>query len=77
MLKKKKGRHQKSSGAGAKDFISWVPPISCRSPVGEEEEKEEDYMSYLVHNFAARKRKRDAMLEQYANFVPERAKGPS
>ena len=34
-------------------------------------------MSGLVHNFAARKWKRDAMLEQSANVVPKAAKGSS
>ena len=32
-------------------------------------------MSGLVHNFAARKRKRDASLEQAANALPEVARG--
>ena len=32
-------------------------------------------MSGLVHNFAARKQKRDAMLEQSADVVPEGARG--
>ena len=62
-LKKRKGRPQKVAGAGAEYFISWVPPISRRSPDREEEEEEEYDMSGLVHNFAARKRKRDAILE--------------
>ena len=60
--KKKKGRLQKAAGAGAENFIPWVSPISRRSPDREEEEEEEDYMSGLVHNFSARKRKRDAIL---------------
>ena len=34
-------------------------------------------MSGLVHNFAARKRKRDAILEQAVNAIPERARGLS
>ena len=34
-------------------------------------------MSNLVHNFAARKQKRDAILEQAANAAPEVAKGSS
>ena len=76
-LKKKKGRRQKAIGVGAKDFILWVPPISRRFPVREEEEEEEDDMSGLVHNFSARKRKRDAMLEQSANAVPEGVRGSS
>ena len=38
------------------DFIPWVPLISCHSPDWEEEE-EENKMSDLIHNFAARKRK--------------------
>ena len=54
--KKKKGtfRRQKVAGARAKDFILWVPPISLHPPNWEEEE-EEDGMSNLIHNFAARK----------------------
>ena len=55
----------------------WVPLISRRSSVKEEEEEEDDDMSSLVHNFAARKHKRDAMLEQVANVVPEGARGSS
>ena len=74
-LKKKKGRRQKAVGAGAEDFIMWVPPISLRSPDKEEEEEEEDDMSGLVQNFAARKRKRDAMLEQAVDAVPKVAGG--
>ena len=54
-----------------------MPLISRRSSVRGEEEEEKDDMSDLVHNFAARKRKRDAMLEQAANAVPEGAKGSS
>ena len=70
--KKKKGtlRQQKVIGAGAEDFIMWVPPISRRSPDWEEEE-EEDKMSGLIHNFATRKRKQDASLEQTVDVVPE------
>ena len=48
--------------AGVEDFVSWVPPISIR-PLDWEEEEEEDEMSDLIHNFAARKRKRDASFE--------------
>ena len=59
------------------DFIPWVPPISRHFSVKEEEEEKEDDMSSLVHNFAARKHKRDAMLEQVANAVPEGARGSS
>ena len=76
-LKKRKGRPQKVAGAGAEYFIPWVPPISCRSPDREEEEEEEYDMSGLVHNFAAQKRKRDAILEQAADAVPEVARGSS
>ena len=75
--KKKKGRRQKAVGVGEEDFIPWVPPISCSSSDREEEEKEEDDMSGLVHNFTARKRKRDAILEQATNAAPEVARGSS
>ena len=54
-----------------------MPLISRRSPVREEEDEEDDDMSGLVHNFAARKRKRDVMLEQSADAVPEGARGSS
>ena len=59
--KKKKGtfKRQKVAGARAEDFIPWVPLISRHFPDWEEKE-EEDGMSDLIHNFAARKRKRDA-----------------
>ena len=56
------------------DFILWVPPISRRSPDWVEEE-EEDRMFDLIHNFAARKQKRDASLEQAVNAIPEVAGG--
>ena len=55
----------------------WVPPISHRSPNREEEEEEEDDMSGLVHNFTARKWKRDAILEQVADAAPKVARGLS
>ena len=48
----------------------WVPPVSRRSPDWEEEEKE-DRMSDLIHNFVARKLKRDASLEQAADAPPK------
>ena len=48
-----------------------IPPIPDR----EEEEEEDDNMFILVHNFAARKRKRDVILEQEADAVPEVAGG--
>ena len=73
--RKKKGRRQKAAEAGAEDFITWVPPISRRSPDREEEDEEEDDMSSLVHNFSARKRKRDAILEQAVDVVLEVAGG--
>ena len=57
------------------DFIPWVPPISLRSLDEEEEEEEEEDMSGLVYNFASRKRKRDAILEQAANVIPKVAGG--
>ena len=36
------------------DFVPWVPPISSH-PLDWEEEEEENEMSEMVHNFAARK----------------------
>ena len=50
------------------------PLISHCSPDWEEEEKE-DRMSGLIHNFIARKRKRDASLKQATDALPEVAKG--
>ena len=76
-LKKKKGRRLKFAGVEEEDFISWVPPISRRSPDREEVDEEENEMSVLVHNFAARKRKRVVILEQAADAVPEVARGSS
>ena len=52
-----------------------MPSIFLRSLGKDKEDEEEDDMSGLVHNFAARKRKRDAMLDQSANVVPEGARG--
>ena len=76
--KKKKGRGQKVAGVGAEDFILWVPPISRHSPdMEEEKEEDDDDMSGLVHNFAARNRKRDVILEQTADVVPKVARGSS
>ena len=70
--KKRKGtlRRQKGSEAGVEDFISWIPPISRRSPNLEEEE-EDDGMYDLIQNFVARKWKRDANLEQAVDALPE------
>ena len=75
-LKKNKGRRQKVAGVRA-EFILWVPPISRRSLNREEEEEEEDSMSDLAYNFSSRKRKRDAILEQEVDVVPEVARGSS
>ena len=55
----------------------WVHSISCHSPVREEEEEEEDDIFGLVHNFSARKIKRDAILKQVDDAVPEVARGLS
>ena len=56
--KKKKGtlRRRKVAGVGTEDFIMWIPPIS-RHSLDLAEEDEEDEMSSLIQNFAARKRK--------------------
>ena len=74
--KKKKGtlRRQKVTGLGVEDFIPGIPPISRHSPDLEEEE-EEDEMFGLIHNFAARKRKRDGILEQAADASPKVVRG--
>ena len=56
------------------DFVPWVPPISSHPPDWEEEE-EEDEMYDLVHNFATRKRKRDASFKRVAGAILEEAGG--
>ena len=56
------------------DFVSWVPSISSH-PLDWEEEEEKDEMSDLVHNFAARKRKRGASFKQAADAIPKVAGG--
>ena len=61
---------QKVPGVGVEDFIPWVPPISSH-PLDWEEEEEKDEMSDLVHNFAARKRKRDVSFKWVADAIPE------
>ena len=55
------------------NFVPWVPPISSHPPDREKEEEEE--MSNLVHNFAARKQKRDASFKRVVDVVPEVAGG--
>ena len=77
LSKKREGRRQKVAEAGVEDFIPWVTPISRCSPNREEEDDEKDEMFGLVHNFAARKRKRDSILEQAASAVPEAVGGSS
>ena len=67
-------RATKGSGAGVEDFVPRVPPISSHPPDWEEEE-EEDEMSNLIHNFAARKRKRDASFKRAVDVIPEVAGG--
>ena len=52
------------------DFVPWVPPISSRPPDWEEEH-EEERMFDLIHNFSARKLKRDASFERAADAIPE------
>ena len=56
------------------DFVPLVPPISSHPPDWEEEEDEGE-MSNLVHNFTARKRKRDASFKRVADAIPEVAGG--
>ena len=75
-LKKKKGTlgRQNVPGAEIEDFIPWVPPISSHPPDWEEEEEEEG-MSDLIHNFAARKRKLDASFERVADAILGVAEG--
>ena len=56
------------------DFVPWVRPISSHPPDWEEEE-EEDEMSDLVHNFAARKWKHDASFKRVVDAILEVAGG--
>ena len=60
----------KAPGARVEDFISWVSPTSSR-PLAREEEEEEDEMVDLVHNFAARKRKRGATYKWATVATPD------
>ena len=75
-MKRKKGTfgQQKVPGAGVENFVPWVSPISSHLSDWEEEE-EGDEMSDLVHNFAARKRKRDASFKRAVDAIPEVAGG--
>ena len=70
----KKGRQvlerRRAPGAGVKDFVPWVAPISSRPPASEEEE-EENKMVDLVHNFGTRKRKRGASFKRMTDATPE------
>ena len=50
--------------------MPWVPPISSHPPDWGEEE-EEDGMPNLIHNFAARKWKRDASFKRPTDAIPE------
>ena len=56
------------------DFVPWVSPISSH-PSDWEEEEEEGEISDLVHNFAARKRKRDARFKRVVDAIPEVVRG--
>ena len=56
------------------NFVPWVPPIS-NHPSDREEKEEEEEMSDLVHNFAGRKRKRDASIKRVVGAVPKVARG--
>ena len=67
-------RHQNVVGARVEDFVPWVPPISSH-PLDWKEEEEEDEMSNLIHNFAARKWKRDPSFKKAANAIPGVAGG--
>ena len=75
-LKRMKGKfgRQKVIGARVEDFVPWVPPISSH-PLDWEEEKKEDEMSDLVHNFAAQKQKRDASFKRVADSTPRGGRG--
>ena len=75
-MKRKKGTpgQKKVPRAEVKNSVPWVPPISSH-PSDREEEEEEEEMSNLVHNFAARKRKRDASIKGVVGAVPEVARG--
>ena len=76
VLKRRKGmpEPQKVPKVRVEYFVPWVPPISSHPPDLEEEEKD-DEMSDLVHNFAARKRKRDASFKLVAEAIPEVVRG--
>ena len=52
------------------DFIPWASPTSS-SPLAREEEEEEDKMVDLVHNFAARRRKRGATFKWATVSTPD------
>ena len=45
---------QNIPGAEVEDFVPWVPPLYSH-PLDWGEEEEEDRLSDLIHNFAARK----------------------
>ena len=72
--RKRTSERQKVPGAGVGDFVPWVPLISSHPPDLEEEEEEEE-MSDLVHNFAARKRKRDVSFKRVVDAILEVAGG--
>ena len=76
VLKRRKetSEQQKVPGARMEDFLPWVPPISSH-PLDWEEEDKRDKMSNLVHNFATRKRKRDASFKRAVNAIPKLAWG--
>ena len=52
------------------DFFPWVHPISNHPPTSENEE-DEDKKADLVHNFSARKRKRDARFKWVTDATPK------
>ena len=80
VLKRKKGKpeQKKVPRSEVENFIPWVPPISSH-PLDWEEEKEEEEMFDLVHNFAAPKRKRNASFKRVVDVIPEVAgeEGPN
>ena len=61
---------RRAPGARLEDFVPWVAPISS-CPSTSEEEKDENEMANLVHNFGAWKSKRDASSKLAIDVTPK------